>query len=134
MAKNSKRREWTRTDVRELKALARQKTPARKIARTLKRTEGATRQKARALFGAGDSQHRLNIDLANVFAAWTDTISSVKRPALGIERTVRSFGTLEALRSFSYLSCHSKVISLTFYDQRVPSWSELKLGALRTQQ
>jgi hypothetical protein len=45
MAKNSKRREWTRTDVRELKALARQKTPARKIARTLKRTEGATRQK-----------------------------------------------------------------------------------------
>jgi hypothetical protein len=84
--------------------------------------------------GAGDSQHRLNIDLANVFAAWTDTISLVKRPALGIERTVRSFGTLEALRSFSYLSCHSKVISLTFYDQRVPSWSELKLGVLRTQQ
>ena len=77
---------------------------------------------------------RLNIDLANVFAAWTDTISSVKRPALGIECTVRSFGTLEALRSFSYLSCHSKVISLPFYDQRVPSWSELKLGVLRTQQ
>jgi hypothetical protein len=89
---------------------------------------------SRALFGAGDSQHRLNIDLANVFAAWTDSISSVKRPALGIECTVRSFGTLEALRSFSYLSCHSKVISLTFYDQRVPSWSELKLGVLRTQQ
>ena len=84
--------------------------------------------------GAGDSQHRLNIDLANVFAAWTDTISSVKRPALGIECTVRSFGTLEALRSFSYLSCHGKVISLTFYDQRVPSWSELKLGVLGTQQ
>jgi hypothetical protein len=72
--------------------------------------------------------------LPRVFAAWTDTISLVKRPALGIERTVRSFGTLEALRSFSYLSCHSKVISLPFYDQRVPSWSELKLGALRTQQ
>jgi hypothetical protein len=89
---------------------------------------------SRALFGAGDSQHRLNIDLVNMFAAWTDAISSVKRPALGIERTVRSFGTLEALRSFSYLSCHSKVISLTFYDQRVPSWSELKLGVLRTQQ
>jgi hypothetical protein len=88
----------------------------------------------RALFGTGDSQHRLNIDLANVFAAWTDTILSVKRPALGIECTVRSFGTLKALRSFSYLSCHSKVISLTFYDQRVPPWSELKLGVLRTQQ
>jgi hypothetical protein len=104
----------------------------RYAARLMRR--GATRQKARALFGAGDSEHRLNIDLANVFAAWTDTISSVKRPALGIECTVRSFGTLEALRSFSYLSCHSKVISLTFYDQRVPSWSELKLGVLRTQQ
>jgi hypothetical protein len=49
MAKNSKRREWTRIDVRELKALARLKTPARKIARTLKRTEGATRQKAFSL-------------------------------------------------------------------------------------
>jgi hypothetical protein len=44
--RNSKRREWTKTDVRELKTLAREKTPARKIARTLKRTEGATRQKA----------------------------------------------------------------------------------------
>jgi hypothetical protein len=34
---------------RELKAGARQKTPARKIARSLKRTEGATRQKAFSL-------------------------------------------------------------------------------------
>jgi len=32
--------------VRELKSLARQKKPANKIAKTLKRTEGATRQKA----------------------------------------------------------------------------------------
>ena len=32
--------------VRELKTLARKKTPARKIAKSLKRTEGATRQKA----------------------------------------------------------------------------------------
>jgi len=85
-------------------------------------------------YRSGEISAALNIDLANVFAAWTDTMSSVKRPALGIERTVRSFSTLEALRSFSYLSCHSKVISLPFYDQRVPSWSELKLGVLRTQQ
>ena len=56
MAKNSKRREWTRTDVRELKALARQKTPAGKIARTLKRTEGATRQKAFSLGVSLDSR------------------------------------------------------------------------------
>ena len=44
--RNSKRRAWTSTDVRELKSAARNKTPARKIARSLKRSEGATRQKA----------------------------------------------------------------------------------------
>ena len=54
--KNSKRREWTRDDIRDLKALARQKTPARKIARTLKRTEGATRQKAFSLGVSLDSR------------------------------------------------------------------------------
>jgi hypothetical protein len=33
MAKVAKRREWTKDDVRELKTLARQKTPVRKIAK-----------------------------------------------------------------------------------------------------
>jgi len=46
MAKRTKRREWTKDDVRELKTLARQKTPAAKIAKSLKRTPGATQQKA----------------------------------------------------------------------------------------
>jgi hypothetical protein len=54
--KNSKRREWTKTDIRELKTLARGKTPAGKIARTLKRTEGATRQKAFSLGVSLDSR------------------------------------------------------------------------------
>ena len=49
MVKKSKRREWTTQEVRELKTLARQKTPAAQIARKLKRTEGATRQKALTL-------------------------------------------------------------------------------------
>jgi hypothetical protein len=49
VVKKSKRREWTAQDVRELKSLARQKTPAAQIARKLKRTEGATRQKALTL-------------------------------------------------------------------------------------
>jgi putative SOS response-associated peptidase YedK len=49
VVKKSKRREWTAQDVRELKSLARQKTPASRIARKLKRTEGATRQKALTL-------------------------------------------------------------------------------------
>ena len=47
MAKKvSKRREWTPAQVRTLKSLARQKKHAAKIAKALKRTEGATRQKA----------------------------------------------------------------------------------------
>jgi len=49
MAKKTKRREWTKTDVKELRSLARQKTPAAKIAKLLKRTEGATRQRASSL-------------------------------------------------------------------------------------
>jgi hypothetical protein len=51
MARSPKKapRAWTKDDVRELKALAKQKTPIAKIARALKRTEGATRQKAYAL-------------------------------------------------------------------------------------
>ena len=50
MAKRaSKRRAWTAVDVRELKSLAKKKTRAARIARTLKRTEGATRQKAFSL-------------------------------------------------------------------------------------
>jgi hypothetical protein len=49
LVKNTKRREWTAEDVRELKQLAKAKTPAAQIARKLKRTEGATRQKALTL-------------------------------------------------------------------------------------
>ena len=54
--KRSKRREWTSADVRELKSLARAKTPAKKIAKSLKRTEGATRQKAFSLGVSLDSR------------------------------------------------------------------------------
>ena len=46
---SKKKRAWTAVQVRDLKALAKKKTPARKIAKTLKRTEGATRQKAFSL-------------------------------------------------------------------------------------
>jgi len=46
MRNGKKQRPWAASEVREMKRLAKKKTPARKIARTLKRTEGATRQKA----------------------------------------------------------------------------------------
>jgi NACalpha-BTF3-like transcription factor len=45
-AKKAVRRPWSKDDVRALKTQARQKVTAEKIAKALKRTEGATRQKA----------------------------------------------------------------------------------------
>ena len=44
-----KRREWTKEDVRMLKTLTKEGTKPNVIARKLKRTEGATRQKAYTL-------------------------------------------------------------------------------------
>jgi hypothetical protein len=47
MAKKAvKRRSWTSADVKTLRTLARKKTHAGRIAKSLKRSEGATRQKA----------------------------------------------------------------------------------------
>jgi hypothetical protein len=46
MKNGRKRRAWTSVQVRELKTMARKKSPASKIAKKLKRSEGATRQKA----------------------------------------------------------------------------------------
>ena len=55
-SKTSKRREWTKGDIRDLKTMAKSKTPAPKIAKTLKRTLGATRQKAFSLGVSLDSR------------------------------------------------------------------------------
>jgi hypothetical protein len=44
--KRVKRREWTKADLRELKAHSRSKTPVVKISKLTKRTVGALRQKA----------------------------------------------------------------------------------------
>ena len=52
MAKNVKkrvRREYTKEDVKELRAHSKAKTPVAKIVKVTKRTEGSLRQKARAL-------------------------------------------------------------------------------------
>jgi hypothetical protein len=42
-------RPWTKQDVRELKEHSRSKSPVKKIARAMKRTMGALRQKALSL-------------------------------------------------------------------------------------
>jgi hypothetical protein len=46
MKNGEKRRAWTTAQVRTLKSMARKKRPAAKIAKNLKRSEGAARQKA----------------------------------------------------------------------------------------
>ena len=52
--KHVKRREWTKADVKELRAHSKAKTPVNKIAKETKRTVGALRQKALHLgFGLG---------------------------------------------------------------------------------
>jgi hypothetical protein len=56
MAKNKRRVAWTAEQVRTLKSLAKKKTTAPKIAKALKRTEGATRQKAFSLGLSLDSR------------------------------------------------------------------------------
>ena len=56
MAKKSKKRAWTTQDIRKLKTHAKKKTPAGMIAKTLKRTQGATRQKAFSLGLSLDSR------------------------------------------------------------------------------
>lgn len=43
---NSKHKPWTHDLVKELKRLTKSKTPVRTIAKQMKRTEGAVRQKA----------------------------------------------------------------------------------------
>ncbi len=48
-ATTTKRREWTREDVRMLKTLTKEGKKPSVIARKLRRTEGATRQKAYTL-------------------------------------------------------------------------------------
>jgi hypothetical protein len=49
MAKTMKSRPWTKEDVQMLRAMAREKTKTSVVARKLKRTPTATRQKASAL-------------------------------------------------------------------------------------
>jgi hypothetical protein len=57
MAKTTKkRRAWTSTDVKSLKVMAAKMTKASRIAKTLKRSEGATRQKAFAMGLSLDSR------------------------------------------------------------------------------
>ena len=48
-AKKRTRIEYTKADVRELRAHSKARTPVKKIAKAMKRSEGSLRQKALAL-------------------------------------------------------------------------------------
>jgi hypothetical protein len=58
LATKKKRRAWLAAEVKALKTAAKNIVPAGKIARFLKRTEGAIRQKALALGLSLNSQRR----------------------------------------------------------------------------
>ena len=58
MATKKKRRGWLAAEVKALKTAAKNIVPAGQIARLLKRTEGAIRQKALALGLSLNSQRR----------------------------------------------------------------------------
>jgi len=58
LATKKKRRAWLAAEVKALKSAAKNIVPAGKIARLLKRTEGAIRQKALALGLSLNSQRR----------------------------------------------------------------------------
>jgi hypothetical protein len=49
MTKKPKKTAWTKEHMRELKNHSKAKTPVKKIAKAMKRTEGAVRQKGFAL-------------------------------------------------------------------------------------
>ena len=56
MKNGKKRRAWTAGDVRTLKSMAKKKSRAANIAKSLKRSEGATRQKALSIGLSLDSR------------------------------------------------------------------------------
>ena len=70
MAKRKKkRRAWTSSELRELKTMARKKTKASQIAKKLRRTEGATRQKAFSIGLSLDSRSCFFREYRNRFEA-----------------------------------------------------------------
>ncbi len=58
MARKKTRRAWLAEEVKALRSAAKSIVPAKRIARLLKRTEGAIRQKALALGLSLNSQRR----------------------------------------------------------------------------
>jgi hypothetical protein len=55
--KTSIRSPWTKDDIRQLKAHSKARTPAVEVARAMKRTEAAVRQKAKTI-GVGLGHRR----------------------------------------------------------------------------
>ena len=71
--KTTERRTWTKENVRTLKVLAQKKKRAASIAKSLKRTEGATRQKACSLGLSLDTRSRKFASLRARYRTAIDT-------------------------------------------------------------
>ena len=97
MAKRNRgRRVWTSEHVRTLKVLARKKTPAGKIARSLKRSEGATRQKAFSL-GLSLDSHLVSVSHSRRASARAKNASGTTRPTV--------FALLRLTASSNFVGC-----------------------------
>ena len=122
MAKTKKkRRAWTSGEVRELKTMARKKSKASQIAKKLRRTEGATRQKAfsiglsldfpflnfpkhiicfQKLIGAGLHCEESGMPLGDLLP-WEPRAQSVGASLMGLRSTERhhNIGMMSAARA-----------------------------------
>jgi hypothetical protein len=76
MARATKRRAWTKDDVRELKKHSRNKTSVQVISKTMKRTPAALRQKS-PLLGQGyiGPDHRV-LDMPSLFGALVQALQA----------------------------------------------------------
>src|SRR6516164_10818570 len=95
--RNGTRRAWTSEQVRTLKTLARKKTPAGKIARALKRTEGATRQKLLASDCLWNRAFKIKLARPNAGLFYCSPVSLTS--ALDQQRTWRQVRAMAALPS-----------------------------------
>jgi hypothetical protein len=92
--RRAKRRNWTAKHIRMLKTLAKKRRPAASIARTLKRTEGAVRQKA---FSLGLSlETRAVRQTPNYIRGWDGDKLGLEAEPINMRR--RQSGVIDVMR------------------------------------
>ena len=116
MNRTSKRRAWTTAHVRELKLLARKKTPAKKIAKTLKRTVRSIAARREVLLACGTFNSPQLLQLSGVGPAQhlTDLGIPVVRDLPGVGSNLQDhFNTYCTYRISKNLSLNALQYSLS---------------------